>query len=110
MSHKVRLTREAKEQIAAISAYIAQDSPTNARRWRQRIREHIRSLKTFPERCEVAFRAQDVGRDIRHTFYGVYRILYTIDNDTVVVLCVRHGARRPLTLDEAREIGRIDDS
>ena len=92
MSHKVRLTFEVKQQVAVISDYIAQDSRTNAQHWRQSIRERMRSLKDFPERHEVAYLARDVGRDIRHTFYGVYRILYTIEGDTVVVLTVRHGA------------------
>ena len=104
MSHKVRLAAEAKQQISGISDHIAFDSPLNARRWRKNIREQMRSLKNFPERHELAYRAQDVGRDIRHTFYGVYRILYTVDEDTVVVLSVRHGARQPLTLDEVRQL------
>jgi plasmid stabilization system protein ParE len=76
MRYKVRLTYEVMQQVAAIGDYISQDSPRNARRWRHKIREHIRSLKKNPERHEIAFRAQDAGRDIRHTFYGVYRILY----------------------------------
>lgn len=104
MTYKLRLTLEAKRQIQIIGDFIAQDSPENARRWRQKIRERIRSLQTFPEQ-EIAYSKCDVGRDIRHIFYGVYRILFTIERDAVVVLSVRHGARKPLTLDEARELG-----
>jgi hypothetical protein len=59
----------------------------------------------FPERHEVAYSVGDVGRDVRHTFYGVYRILYTIEQDTVVILSVRHAARKPLTIDEVRRLG-----
>jgi plasmid stabilization system protein ParE len=78
MSYRVRVAQEAKENIAGISSYIAKDSPANARRWRSAIRERIRSLQDFPERHEVAYTAEAVGREVRHTFLGVYRILYTI--------------------------------
>ena len=104
MSHSVRLAREAKDNIAAISSYIAQDSPINARRWRLRIRERLRSLKDSPTRHEVAYAANIVGREVRHTFFGVYRILYAIDADRVIVLSVRHGARKPLTPGEVRRL------
>lgn len=106
MTYKVRIALEAKRQVQAISNYIALHSPEHARRWRQRIRERMSSLRTFPEH-EIAYHKHDVGRDIRHIFYGVYRILFTIeqDHDTVVVLSVRHGAKKPLTLDEVRKLG-----
>ena len=105
MSHKVRLTQEAKDHIRAISDYIAQDSVANARRWELRLRQLLRTLKDFPERCEIAFPASQVGRDVRHTFFGVYRVLYEIAGDTVMVLAVRHGARRPISPDEVRRLG-----
>ncbi len=104
MSHKVPLTLEVKHQLQAISSYIAQNSPENARKWRQSIRDRFRSLGNMPERHEIAYRSADVGRDIRHTFFGVYRILYTIEHDSVVAVSVRHGARRPITLDELRRL------
>lgn len=105
MRYKIRITSEAKLQLAAISDYIAVDSPASAQRWRMQIREHMRSLNVFPDRHEMAYRAHQVGRDIRHTFFGVYRILYAIEGETVIVLSVRHGARQPLTLEEVRQLG-----
>lgn len=105
MSRKVRLTNEAVGHIAIISDYIAQDSPRNAKRWRESLRERLRSLAHFSDRHEIAYGVGEVGRDVRHTFFGVYRILYTVEADTVVVLSVRHGARKPLTPDEVRRLG-----
>jgi len=104
MSRKVRLTLEAKQQIRAISTYIAQDSAEGARRWRRILRERLRALRDFSGH-EIAYTVQDVGRDIQHTFFGIYRILFTLEQDSVVVLTVRHGARRPLTLSEVRKLG-----
>lgn len=105
MAHSVRLTHEAKANVREIADYIAQDSVVYARRWKQKIRERIRELRYFPEKHEIAFRADQVGRDVRHTFLGVYRILYTIDDDRVIVIAVRHGARRPPSIDDVRRLG-----
>lgn len=97
MSHKVRLSDEALRQITAIGDYIAQDSPDNARRWIIRLRAAVDTLRTFPERHAVLYTAAEAGREVRQTFYGVYRILYEIQGDTVFVLTVRHSARRPIS-------------
>jgi toxin ParE1/3/4 len=105
MAHKLRLTQEAIGSIAEISDYIAKDSPANARRWRARIRERISSLRNESLLHEIAYPASVVGCDVRHTFLGVYRILYTLHDDEVVVLSVRHGARSPLTPEEVRKLG-----
>lgn len=104
MSHRVQITREADRQISAIKSYIAEDSPDSARRWRIGLRERLRSLKEFPERHEIAFSASEIGCDVRHTFFGTYRILYVIDGNSVVIVSVRHGARRPLSADEVRRV------
>jgi plasmid stabilization system protein ParE len=104
MSFDVVLSSEAKANIVAISDYIAQDSTENALRWEDRLRERLRSLGHSPTAHEVAYRAEAVGREIRHTFFGVYRVLYTISGTRVVVLTVRHGARQPLSPDELRRI------
>lgn len=106
MKYRVRITDEAERQISSIKDYIALDSAEHARRWRIQLRERLRSLAFFPESHEIAFAAAQVGRDVRHTFFGTYRILYTIDADCVAIVSVRHGARRPLTADEVRQIVR----
>jgi toxin ParE1/3/4 len=104
MSHSVRIALEAKAQIREISRYIGQDSMENARRWRKKLLSHLRSLQHFPDRNEIAYARALVGHDVRHTFFGNYRILYATEADSVVILTVRHGARKPLTPDELRGI------
>jgi len=53
---------------------------------------------------ETSRTPKQAGREVRQTFYGVYRILYTIEANTVVVLTVRHGAQRPTGPTEVKEI------
>jgi hypothetical protein len=62
--------------------------------------------KDWPMRHEIAYPAHVVGHDVRHTFLGVYRILYVVTEDCVTILSVRHGARQPLTPDDVRQLGR----
>ncbi len=104
MRLKVRLSDETLRQIEAIGDYIAHDSPQSALRWIQRIRARIDALGNLPERHVVLYTAAQAGREVRQTFYGVYRILYEIQDDTVFVLTVRHGARRPIGPDEVAGI------
>lgn len=104
MSRKVRLTQETKSNITAISGYIADESPHNAKLWRASIRERLRSLGELPALHEIAYPASSVGFDVRRTSFGVYNIFYTVESDVIVVLTIRHGARRPLTRDEIRRL------
>jgi len=103
MKYSVRISLEAKQHLDAIGRYIAEDSAEQAKRWRRNLFQQIRSLETFPHR-EIVYPAQQVGRDIRHIFFGVYRILFTIERDTVVVLAIRHGARKPLSPKDIRKL------
>jgi plasmid stabilization system protein ParE len=57
----------------------------------------IRSLTTNPERCPLASEVSELGLELRELLYGkrpgVYRILFTIDGQTVNIVRVRHAAR-----------------
>ena len=64
----------------------------------------LSSLGTQPRRCPLAPEADAFGEEIRQLLYGRrggrYRILFRVEGDAVLVLYVRHGARR--TLDRRR--------
>lgn len=97
MEFTVELSNRAEADIEESYVHIAKDSPQNALNWRFELEEKIRSLKTFPERCGLAPEHYYAKVEIRQTFHGQYRILFTIRVQTVYVLTVRHGARKFLT-------------
>ena len=97
MEFTVELSNRAEADIEESYLYIAKDSPQNALNWRFELEAKIRSLKTFPERCGLAPEHYYAKVEIRQTFHGQYRILFTIRVQTVYVLTVRHGARKLLT-------------
>ena len=83
-------TPEARANLAGIRTYIAQVSPLAAQRLALRIVAAVESL------ADNAERGRPVRADVRElTAIWPYLIRYRVEEDTVVVLRVRHGARRP---------------
>ena len=84
-------TEPALAHLRAIRAYIEQFNPRAARDVAQSLKALGDSLRQFPHR----------GRPVRGTALREivspypYIIRYLIDGDTVVILRVRHSARRP---------------
>ena len=100
MKYKVEITPSAETEIEAAYLYIRGDSPDNAVRWRQHLYEVAATLQQFLEGCSYALEHDLVSFDVRQKLSGNYRILFTIEADRVIVLHVRHAARRPLRPDE----------
>lgn len=103
MQREVRLSDEAIRQIEANGDYIARRSPENALHWIKKIHAEIKKLSEFAEHA-VLYTAEQAGREVRQTFFGVYRILYEVRGNAVFVLTVRHGARRPIGPEEVAGI------
>jgi plasmid stabilization system protein ParE len=93
----------AQEDIAEAHRWLAERDPEAADRWFNSLYDQIGSLEIFPERCPLAPESQFFSADIREAFHGrrqhKYRILFTVTEDEVHILHVRHEAR--LALGEA---------
>lgn len=101
MDFRVELSDQAKHDIAAIYEWLrSQEVGEAGERWFLALRAAIASLAQSPSRCHLAPENPDSPVELRQLLYGrrphVYRILFTIDRDTVHVLHIRHGRRRPI--------------
>jgi plasmid stabilization system protein ParE len=105
MEYRVELSPRALADIDGIVGHIHQDSPVAATRFRERLLTKIGNLTSFPRGYSRAPEEAGCSIEVRQTFVGRYRILFTIrDEDALVyVLTVRHGARREIPPDELRE-------
>jgi hypothetical protein len=60
-----------------------------------------------PRRCALAVEHEVFSDEVRQLLYGksknIYRILFTIRDDTVYILYVRHSSQALLTSDEVDE-------
>lgn len=87
----------AQLDIAEARAWIEERNPRAADRWFNSIYDTIGSLEVFPERCPLAPESRFLSAEIREIFHGrrqhKYRILFTVSENKVHVLHVRHGAR-----------------
>ena len=88
---KVRDTDTAADEIEEIFAYIAEHDRSAAQRIVARVEQTVSISSDFPDVAqmtdELAVRRMPVGR-------YPFLIFYTIENDEVVILHVRHTARQ----------------
>jgi plasmid stabilization system protein ParE len=95
MSYRVVVTPEAEHDLEGLFLTIARDNPIAARKFVAGLRKRMGTLASMPERCPRAPEDGLHGLEIRQLLHGHYRILFHIRDRLVVVLRVRHGARRP---------------
>jgi addiction module RelE/StbE family toxin len=81
----------ARNDLASIAEYIAEDSPRAARAWIARIDRAVERLKDFPDSGRIVPEYGDAG--IRELIVGNYRIVYRVGAMGVEIARVWHGAR-----------------
>jgi toxin ParE1/3/4 len=91
---RVRFSAPARDELDAIYNYIADHSPAAAQRVKARIREAAEQLGDFPY---MARRTDWPDVRVRIVNPFPYLIFYTIRNEEVLILHIRHGARRPIS-------------
>lgn len=102
MDYQVELATEAAREIEQIVSRIWQDAPLNAVRWQDELNEKLSLLTFLPDRFALAAESDCSPCPVRQIFLGKYRILYTIQDQNVFVLAVRHGHRLPMPVADIR--------
>lgn len=104
MKFRVEVTESAQEQIEKYYNWYQESIPSFAAPWLDKLFETLDTLKQFPNRCQLAPEHDEFREEVRQLLYGkrrkAYRILFTLQNDTVYVLYVRHHAEARLTAEE----------
>ena len=96
MSYRVVITAEADKDARAIARWITQYAPEKAVDWFFDFLEASDSLQNFPARCPLA-RESSSKKEVRQLLFGKYRILFSIEGTTVLVLHVRHQKQETLS-------------
>lgn len=91
--HRVEITSTAQADVQRIREYIARDSESSAREFVDSLLRQIESLERFPLRCPVIPEAEDLGVAYRHLIHGNYRTIFRVDESTVWILRIIHGAQ-----------------
>ena len=99
MSCDVLVTRQAEQELQEAADWIARDAPDTAEQWFGRFVEALLTLGENPQRCGLARENDQFPFELRQLLYGRrrnHRVLFTIREDAVVVLSIRHAAQREL--------------
>ena len=101
MAFRVKTTTKAKQDLDDIlGRLLSQEAGETGLRWFQGLHQAIATLADSSQRCALAPENAVFPFEVRHLLYGrkphVYRIIFTIEGNTVSVLHVRHGRRQPI--------------
>lgn len=90
---RVRFTLSAQAQFLEGLSYIRQDSPTAARRLRQKVEMALRRLEEFPESGRLI--PEFPGLPHREVIVPPYRFFYRVIGKTVWIVAVWRSAQMP---------------
>lgn len=78
-------------KVDEIVDHIARERPMAAERWAAGVFDLVERLMRSPKRGHVV---PEAGREeLRQLLYGQYRIIYRVEEGSVLILTVRHGRR-----------------
>ena len=102
MAFLVRPTATAKQDAREILAWLRlQGAGETGERWFEGMRKAIASLSEMPPDAALLLRARIFHLKCANSYTALrnhrYRVLFTIEGNTVTVLHIRHGRRHPLT-------------
>jgi len=104
MAFEIKYSKEAEENLDAITAWLLYErrAGETALRWLQGLREKIDTLSEQPGRCILARESKSLPFELRQLLYGrkprVYRVLFTIEGNTVHVLYIRRPGEKAVPL------------
>jgi len=105
MMYRVDLTARAeRDRDAAFDWYAENYSLDFAARWYDGLTQAIHDLAQHPHRFGFAHENSKFSFEVRELLFGgrryKHRVLFTIHDDQVLVLHIRHSAQRDLTDDD----------
>lgn len=114
MAFQVRTTKAAELQIETAYLWLKKRNPLYADEWFKGLMNAIASLQEKPRRCSLATESEVFSEEVRQLLYGKsrnrYRILFTIREDIVHILFVRHTSQALLTEDELGDYMRTKET
>ncbi len=101
MSYHVRLTRDAEADLEERITSLAERSPEAAQRLNDRFEKALFRLRDFPLSCGLAHEIPRFAEELRHLLFGIhprrlYRALFTVRGDEVVILAIRAPGEKPV--------------
>jgi plasmid stabilization system protein ParE len=104
VTFRLVISRRAANEIAANYDWLAERSTPSANRWRDSILRAVELLEANPDRCPLAHEDEWYEGELRELLHGkrkhVFRILFEVCGEEVVILRVRHASQDYLSAGE----------
>jgi len=100
----IRWDRQAKENLDAISDYIAEDSVLAAKRVKKELINLAGSLNNFPEKFSTEDYLADVPGNYRSVSKWSYKIIYEVTDDCIIIADVFHTSQRPSKIRQSKHL------
>lgn len=105
MAYSVTIARRAKSDLQKIGDWLHERSPAGARSWLAVARATIAGLEESPRRHSLAPENEFSSHEIRNALFKtrrghIYRAVFYIEDETVLVTHIRSPRQRPLESDE----------
>jgi plasmid stabilization system protein ParE len=99
--HEIVFAPSAEWDIEDVIDWLNQHAPEKTGEWLDSLKSTIQKLATLPERCPLApenglWGEEELRQLLFREYPSQYRIIFSIADDTVRILSIRHGARRYL--------------
>ena len=98
LKHTIRLLRAAEDDFRKIVTYIALDNPSAAQALAERIEKSLSHLSVHPFLGKIPNEEELASMGYRFLVVQNYLIFYTIEDCTIWVHRIIHGARDYLSL------------
>ena len=98
---KLIYTIPASIDLHNIFIYISTDSIVNAKRFVRLLKNHIKSLKEFPEKGRPI--APEKIPTLRQVLFKNYKIIYTYDADKITIHVITHQSRLNINIDALKQ-------
>jgi plasmid stabilization system protein ParE len=103
MAFEIVYSLEAERDLDVILTWLLEEgSGETGLRWFQRLQDAISTLRELPHRCPLARENASVPFEMRQLVYGrkphVYRVLFTIDDNTIYIVHVRGPKQKTVSL------------
>lgn len=100
MAFRIEYTHLAQADLDTLLTWLIDQHAGDAGlRWFNGLQAAVETLTDMPQLCPLFRTDPRISFEVRQLFYGrrphVYRIFFCIVGDTVFVLRIRHGRRRP---------------
>ncbi len=90
--YQVNLSQQAQNDLEQILYYIEDDNVNNAVNFTLELEKKVYSLEIFPDRHPLMPENEFFSTDYRHLIYKKYRTIYRIEENSVFILRIIHGA------------------